>query len=139
MTRMVLFVCVENAARSLMAEAIFNADPPAGWRAASAGTEPARSANPRTASMLAEIGLELPAHPPRRLTQDDLERSSVRITMGCLDRQNCPARLKAVDPTDWALPDPTELDDAGFRGVRDEIRRRVAALRDSLASRGAAR
>ena len=62
--RTVLFVCVENAARSLMAEAMFNANPPAGWRATSAGTQPAAAPNPRTGPMLREVGLELPPHPP---------------------------------------------------------------------------
>src|SRR5215469_3422971 len=56
LTRTVLFVCVENAARSLMAEAFFNADPPEGWRAISAGTEPAPRPNGRTGPMLREVG-----------------------------------------------------------------------------------
>lgn len=132
MTRTVLFVCVENAARSLMAEAIFNAGAPDGWIAESAGTEPARNANPRAARMLAEIGLGLPDHPPRLLTPERIDRSSVRITMGCLDRESCPARLRSTELTDWSLPDPAALDDEGFRHVRDEIRRRVEELRRTL-------
>lgn len=130
----VLFVCVENAGRSLMAEAIFNADPPPGWTAESAGTEPAAHPNPRTAPMLAEIGIALPAHPPRLLTPSIIDGADVRITMGCLDRQSCPARLKSRPLTDWELPDPARLDDAGFRAVRDEIRRRIADLRRELVS-----
>lgn len=137
--RTVLFVCVENAGRSLMAEAIFNADPPRGWRAESAGTEPARSANPRTAPMLAEIGIAAPGHEPRALTPEAIDSASVRITMGCLDRQSCPARLKERELIDWDLPDPAALDDAGFRRVRDEVRRRVDELRASLSSDPAVR
>ena len=137
--RVVLFVCVENACRSLMAEAIFNADPPTGWRAESAGTEPASRPNPRTLGMLREIGLELPAHPPRALTTALIEESARRVTMGCLDHQSCPARLREGPLVDWALPDPASLDDDGFRRVRDEIRRRVAALhRELTRSAGAA-
>jgi arsenate reductase (thioredoxin) len=132
--RLVLFVCVGNAGRSLMAEAIFNADPPPGWRAESAGTEPARQPNPRTAPLLAEIGLTLPAHPPRRLTPELIDAAAVRVTMGCLDRESCPARLKQVPLEDWELPDPAALDDAGFRSVRDRIRERVARLRADLAA-----
>ncbi len=115
-----------------MAEAFFNADPPAGWRAVSAGTAPAPGPHRRTAPMLREAGVELPAHRPRALAAAEIESADVRITMGCLDSRSCPARLKSVPVTDWALPDPAALDDAGFRRVRDEIRRRVAALKSEL-------
>jgi arsenate reductase len=132
--RTVLFVCVENAGRSLMAEAIFNADPPPGWLAASAGTRPASAANSRTAPMLGEIGLELPPHPPRALTPELMERASLHVTMGCLDDASCPARLKSPAPRDWALDNPARLDDNGFRRVRDAIRAKVAELRLELTS-----
>lgn len=135
----VLFVCVGNAGRSVMAEAIFNASAPPGWTAISAGTEPAERVNPRTAPMLAEIGLALPDHPPQRLTNEMIDGSPVRITMGCLDRPSCPARLRNGELLDWELPDPARLDDDGFRSVRDEIRRRVAALQATLAERADAR
>lgn len=132
--RTVLFICVENAARSLMAEAMFNASPPDGWRAASAGTLPASSPNPRTGPMLREIGLELPAHPPQPLTNEMMTEAAVRVTMGCLDSASCPARLKTLELIDWGLPDPGKLDDAGFRRVRDELKERVDRLRRELAA-----
>lgn len=127
--RTVLFICIENAARSLMAEAIFNADPPTGWTAVSAGTRPSGAPNPRTGPMLREIGLELPAHPPRALTEAAMQEARIRVTMGCLDDESCPARLKTLELRDWALPDPTRLDDAGFRDVRSRIVDRVRRLR----------
>lgn len=130
--KLVLFVCVENACRSLMAEAIFNANPPPGWRATSAGTQPAASANPRTKAMLEERGFELPAHPPQTLSTDLMDRARVRITMGCLDDASCPAHLKTLELRDWALPDPAKLDDAGFREVRDQIRARIEGLQREL-------
>jgi arsenate reductase (thioredoxin) len=130
--RTVLFVCVENACRSLMAEAMFNGDPPSGWRADSAGTEPARAPNPRTEGMLREIGLERPGHPPQLLTSEMMATSRVIVTMGCLDRASCPAKLKAIEVRDWALPDPAQLDDAGFRQVRDDLHARVKGLRLEL-------
>ncbi|MCI4335826.1 MAG: low molecular weight phosphatase family protein [Thermoplasmata archaeon] len=133
--RRVLFICVENAGRSLMAEAMFNADPPPGWRAESAGTRPATEANPRTTRMLEELGLTLPPHPPRLLTQESIDGAELRITMGCLDDASCPANLKQLQPVDWALPDPSRLDDAGARRVRDTLRDRVDALRAELVSR----
>jgi arsenate reductase (thioredoxin) len=132
----VLFICVENAGRSLMAEAMFNAKPPEGWRAISAGTEPASEPNPRTRTMLQEIGLDLPPHPPQLLTNEMMTTSSVRVTMGCLDSESCPARLKTLELRDWALPDPALLDDAGFRRVRDELVDRVKGLRLELVLQG---
>ena len=135
--RTVLFVCVANSGRSLLAEAIFNADPPPGWQATSAGTRPASAANPRTGAGLREIGLALPAHPPQALTTELMEGSSVRVTMGCLDDASCPARLKALALRDWALPFPAQGSDQMFREVWDEIRRRVAVLRTELVARDA--
>lgn len=132
----VLFVCVENAARSLMAEAIFNADPPSGWHADSAGTSPAALPNPRTEPMLREIALPLPAHAPRLLDTSMLAEASVRISMGCLDSASCPAAMRTFEFLDWELPDPAKLDDEGFRQVRDEIVDRVRALRQVLVASG---
>ncbi len=130
--RTVLFVCVENAGRSLMAEAIFNAEPPPGWRATSGGTRPAGEPHPRTRRLLEEIGLDLPGHAPRIATAEMIERATVRITMGCLDDAGCPANLRTLEMTDWALPDPARLDDAGARRVRDTIRDHVRRLRTEL-------
>lgn len=130
--RLVLFLCVENAGRSLMAEAMFNADPPRGWRAASAGTRPAAAPHKRTGPMLRELNIEPPVHVPRLLTPELSDRATIRVTMGCLDDASCPAYLKARPTEDWALPDPERLDDRGFRRVRDEIRERVGQLRSRL-------
>jgi protein-tyrosine-phosphatase len=126
--RTVLFVCVENACRSLMAEAMFNRDAPAGWQAVSAGTSPAKVPHPRTGPMLREIGLDLPDHPPRLLTPQMIEGSQIRVTMGCLDDVACPARLKELEYRDWGLPNPARLDDRGFREVRDRLRHLVEGL-----------
>ncbi|MFZ3355182.1 MAG: arsenate reductase ArsC [Thermoplasmata archaeon] len=125
----VLFVCVENACRSLMAEAIFNAHAPAGWRANSAGTRPAAAPNARTAPMLNEIGVELPRHTPQLLTPDLLQSARICVTMGCLDDASCPAFLRAVEVRDWGLPNPSDLDDSEFRGVRDRLVALIEALR----------
>ena len=130
--RQVLFICIENAGRSLMAEAIFNANPPPGWRAISAGTRPAIQANPRTAPMLREIGIEPPAHPPIPLTPELMDAARVRVTMGCLDDASCPARLKTLEMRDWGLADPARLDDAGFRDVRDRLVELVRGLRTEI-------
>lgn len=134
--RVVLFLCVENACRSLMAEAMFNRAPPTGWRAESAGTLPARGPNPRVAPMLREIGLTAPAHAPRAVTPEMLSNAGLRVTMGCLDDASCPARLHTLPVEDWALPDPARASDEEFRRIRDEIGVRVTQLARSLAARG---
>jgi len=133
--KIVLFVCVHNAGRSLMAEALFNSDPPAGWRAISGGTSPADHAHPATKRLLEEIGLELPPHPPQLATPEQIEQSNVRITMGCLDDAACPSNLKTLKMTDWALADPAQLDEDGARKIRDQIRDRVRGLRTELVLR----
>jgi len=83
--------------------------------------------------MLEELGLRLPRHAPRLLT-DGMIRSATRVvTMGCIDTSACP-RIHLPDRTeDWELPDPGPLDDDGFRAVRDRICARVIALRAELA------
>jgi arsenate reductase (thioredoxin) len=131
-SKFVLFVCVENSCRSLMAESMFNANPPYGWTAISAGTQPAATANPRTGPMLREAGLDLPPHPPQLLTPEMMDRARVRVTMGCLTDGSCPARLKSLELRDWELPDPAKLDDDGFRRVRDRIAENVKGLRTEL-------
>lgn len=133
--RVVLFVCVENAARSLMAESIFNSCAPAGWQARSAGTRPASLPNPRTGPALKEMGLELPPHSPQLLTPELVREAEMVVTMGCLDEASCPAFLTSLGPVrDWGLPDPSRMDPEGFRSVRDEIVRRVGSLCTELTS-----
>src|SRR5881397_2372356 len=80
----VLFACVENAGRSQMAAALFNAlaDPSAA-RALSAGTEPAERVHPAIAQVMRELDIELGDARPRRLTADLVARADVLITMGC--------------------------------------------------------
>lgn len=114
-----------------MAEAFFNDDPPPGWTADSAGSRPAARPNPRTAPMLAEVGVVAPSHPPQALTPERLATASLWITMGC-EAGACPVPPPGVEVRDWALDDPARLDDAGFRRVRDEVRARVGELRREL-------
>ncbi len=82
--------------------------------------------------MLKEIGLPLPLHPPQLLTPEVTDEARVRVTMGCLDDESCPAGLRTRPVQDWALPDPAQLDDVGFRRVRDALAARVARLSREL-------
>ncbi len=132
--RTVLFVCVGNAGRSMMAEAIFDQLCPDGWRAASAGVAPARATNPLTGPTLAEIGVSLPPHPPQRVTEPMVRDAALCVSLGALDHASCPAWFVRARPRPWAVPDPQYLDAQGFREIREAVRSRVEALIAGLRS-----
>jgi len=124
----VLFVCVENANRSQMAEAFARIHGADAVEALSAGSRPSGLINPRAVQAMAELGYDLTTHRSKALAEVDGEFDAV-VTMGCGD--SCPW-LPARRREDWKLPDPKHLDDAGYRAVRDEIAARVCALLGSL-------
>lgn len=124
-----LFVCVENACRSQMAEAFARLHGGPGVEVFGAGSDPADEVNPRTVEFMAERGVDLPATGPRSV--DDLPdaRFDVVVSTGCGDR--CPT-VPADRRLEWDLPDPKHLPDDEFRAVRDEIESRVRGLLDDL-------
>ncbi|WP_147652513.1 arsenate reductase ArsC [Vulcaniibacterium gelatinicum] len=129
MPKRVLFVCVENANRSQMAEAFARLRGGDAVEAHSAGSRPSGRINPKAVRYMAELGYDLTAHRSKSLDEvAGLEFDAV-VTMGCGD--TCPW-VPAKRREDWALPDPRELDDDAYRAVRDEIDARVRALLASL-------
>ena len=124
-----LFVCVENANRSQMAEAFARIHGGANVEALSAGSRPSGVINPRAIRFMAERGYDLASHASKSLDEVDGEFDAV-VTMGCGD--SCPW-VPARRREDWALPDPKHLDDDGYRTVRDDIESRVRALLAGLA------
>ncbi|MCK7593741.1 arsenate reductase ArsC [Pseudomarimonas salicorniae] len=126
--RRLLFVCVENSNRSQMAEAFARLHGGDTVDAQSAGSRPSGRINPKAQRFMAELGYDLGSHRSKSLDQVEGEFDAV-ITMGCGD--DCPW-IPAARREDWALPDPRDMDDDGYRGVRDEIGRRVKALLESL-------
>ena len=123
----VLFVCVENSNRSQMAEAFARIQGGDRIKALSAGSRPSGRINPKAIGSMAELGYDLTTHASKSLEDITGDFDAV-VTMGCGD--SCPW-LPATRREDWDLPDPKDLDDAGYRAVRDDISRRV---RDLLAS-----
>lgn len=119
----VLFVCVENSNRSQMAEA-FARMHGAPIEALSAGSRPSGHLNPKAVRFMAELGYDLTTHVSKALDTISGDFDAV-VTMGCGDK--CPW-VPAKRREDWALPDPKDLDDVGYRAVRDDIGRRVKAL-----------
>ncbi len=125
----VLFVCVENANRSQMAEAFARMHGGANVEAQSAGSRPSGTINPRAVRFMAERGYDLASHASKSLDEVEGEFDAV-VTMGCGD--SCPW-VPARRREDWALPDPKHMDDDAYRAVRDEIEARVKALLVELA------
>ena len=122
----VLFACVHNAGRSQMAAAFFNAlADPAKARAISGGTRPANRVNPVVVEAMREVGIDVSARTPQRLTAELAREAGWLITMGCGDE--CPVVPGAMRG-DWPLADPADQPHERVRAIRDEIRTRVAAL-----------
>jgi arsenate reductase len=122
----VVFACVHNAGRSQMAAAFFNAlADPSRARAVSAGTHPAERVHPEVAAVMAESGVDVSGARPQLLTTELATGASLLVTMGC--GEECPY-VPGLQVQDWPLPDPKGRDLAAVRAIRDEVRRRVAAL-----------
>ena len=121
MTR-VLFVCVQNAGRSQLAQALYDRR---GGEARSAGSKPAERVHPEVVAALAEVGIDIEGRRPRGITRDDVEWTDLVVTMGCGDA--CPV-LPGKRYVDWELPDPSEMSLDQVRALRDEIERRVTEL-----------
>jgi arsenate reductase len=118
----VLFVCVQNAGRSQMAQALFEAR---GGTARSAGSSPAARVHPEVVDAMREQGVDLSGRVPRGLDRSDVEWADLVVTMGCGDA--CPY-IPGKRYVDWELPDPAGKPLDEVRAVRDEIARRVEQL-----------
>jgi protein-tyrosine-phosphatase len=125
----VLFVCVENANRSQMAEAFARKHGAGRVEAHSAGSRPSGRVNPRAVAFMAERGLDLTAHQSKDLSQIPDVEYEVVVTMGCGDA--CPW-VRARRREDWQIPDPREMSPDEFRAVRDLIEEKVRALLAAL-------
>jgi arsenate reductase len=121
MTR-VLFVCVENAGRSQIAEALYAAR---GGEARSAGSKPAAEVHEVVVEVLEEVGIDISRRVPRALAEDDVRWADLVVTMGCGDA--CPV-LPGKRYVDWNLADPAGLCLEDARELREDIARRVAEL-----------
>lgn len=121
----VLFVCVRNAGRSQIAEALFSRAAADRHDARSAGSEPAVRLHPEVVSSLDELGIDVSSRFPRRLERADAEWADVVVTMGCGD--SCPI-VPGVRYVDWELPDPGGRPLSEVREIRDEIGIRVQEL-----------
>jgi protein-tyrosine-phosphatase len=123
----ILFVCVENAGRSQMAEAFVKVYGEGKVEATSAGTMPAEKVNPVVVQVMREKGIDLSANKPRLITNRVVQEADRIVVMGCSAQGFCPAPLlnKVVD---WGIEDPKDKSIERVREIRDEIERKVRTL-----------
>jgi protein-tyrosine-phosphatase len=127
----ILFVCLENAGRSQMAEAFFKKYAKNKFNVISAGTTPSSYLNPTVVLVMAEIGINLKNYQPKLLSNFMIENSIKTINMGCMDKESCPA-LFVNDIDNWNIDDPKEKSIDAVRKIRDQIKDDVLNLINSL-------
>lgn len=125
----VLFVCLHNAGRSQMSQALFERAAEGRHIALSAGTTPGEHVHPEVVEVMRELDIDLADREPQLLTTDLAQRADVVVTMGCGDA--CPY-IPGKRYVDWDLPDPKGRPLDEVRATRDEIGRQVRALVDEF-------
>jgi protein-tyrosine-phosphatase len=130
--KVILFVCVENAGRSQMAEGFFNRKyAPKGYYAISAGTRPASQINPLALEAMKEVGIDISNQKSKIITEDMIKNSEKSVNMGCIDKAECPM-LFINNVIDWGIEDPKGKPIDKVREIRDEIDRRVREVAESI-------
>lgn len=130
----VLFVCLQNAGRSQMSQALFERAAAGRHAARSAGTTPAEQVHPEVVTVMRELNVDLADRVPQRLTDDLARWADVVVTMGCGDA--CPY-IPGRRYVDWDLTDPHGQDLGAVRAIRDDIARRVDTLLAELDNQSA--
>ena len=131
MPKNILFVCVENAGRSQMAEAFFKKYAGDRFDAVSAGTSPSFKLNPLVIQVMKEIGIDMTTQFPKELSDSMITNSSKTVNMGCMDKESCPT-LFVNDVLDWNISDPKEKSIEQVRIIRDQIKHKILILIDSF-------
>jgi arsenate reductase (thioredoxin) len=127
----VLFVCIQNAGRSQIAQALFERAAEGRHDARSAGSRPAQQVHPEVVQVMRELGIELAGKHPHKLDQDDMHWADLIVTMGCGDE--CPY-IPGKRYNDWELDDPAGRPMDDVRRLRDRIAQDVDALLAELAT-----
>jgi arsenate reductase (thioredoxin) len=116
------FVCIGNAGRSQIAQALYERR---GGEARSAGSRPEIALHANVVEALEEIGIDVSDRKPKPISDDDVRWADVVVTMGCGDA--CPV-FPGKQYVDWGLPDPISMSLEDVRALREEIARRVEEL-----------
>lgn len=120
----VLFVCVGNSGRSVLAEYLFRAEAGGRHDARSAGSSPEEATEPRVVAVLGELGIDASGHVPRKLTDESIEWADV-VVAACDGA--CPV-VPGKPNENWHLPDPWSMPDDEVRALRDDVHARVREL-----------
>jgi protein-tyrosine-phosphatase len=129
--KIVLFVCVENAGRSQIAEGFFRKYAPRGYVKLSAGTKPSGEINPLVVDVMKEVGIDISNQKSKEITEDMMRNSEKIVNMGCMDNSICPT-LFLPHVLDWGIEDPKGKQIEKIREIRDDIDRRVRQLATEL-------
>ncbi len=122
----ILFVCVENAGRSQMAEGFFR-EYAQKFEVVSAGTIPESKLNPVVVDAMKEVGIDITNQKPKLFSNQMIENSTKTVNMGCMDRESCPS-LFVKDVLDWNIADPKGKTIEEVRKIRDQIKSNVLEL-----------
>ena len=125
----VLFICVANSGRSLMAERIFRSVAGDRHEARSAGSDPGMAAHPQVLAALEEIGVDASDHGPRKLDAEVLAWADIAVST--CSEEVCPV-TPGVRRISWQLRDPKDLPVEQVGPIRDELARLVRELVDEL-------
>ncbi|MGH9980720.1 MAG: arsenate reductase ArsC [Nitrososphaeraceae archaeon] len=123
-SKTILFVCVENAGRSQMAEGFFKKYAPDGIKTISAGTKPGYQLNPMAVEAMKEVGIDISKQKSKELTDEMIRDSDKVVNMGCMDKNFCPT-IWIPKVIEWNLEDPKGKSIEKVREIRDEIEKRV--------------
>jgi protein-tyrosine-phosphatase len=124
----VLFVCVGNSGRSVLAERLFRQAADGRHEARSAGSAPGPAVHLQVLEALAEVGIDASDHRPRRLDQEAIDWAEV-VVATCDDA--CPV-IPGKRYVSWELPDPKELTLEQVRELRSQIDGLVRRLVEEL-------
>jgi arsenate reductase len=127
----ILFLCVQNAGRSQMAEAFFRKYAPEYYEPSSAGTKSTSEINPIAIEVMKEVGIDISKQRPKDITEEMMRNSSKIINMGCMEKDWCPTMF-VPNLIDCGVEDPKGKSIEKVREIRDEIEVRVKGLTASL-------
>lgn len=112
-----------------MAEGLFNASPPRGWAARSAGTEPKEQVRPEAVAVMSEVGIDIAQQRPKGM--EDALGPDVALVVGLCAEEACPV-VPGVRSVHWPFPDPRHGDLGHFRQIRDALKNRIEGLKARL-------
>ena len=127
----VLFVCVENAGRSQIAEGFFKKLAPSDYDGISAGIIPVSEINPLAIKAMKEVDIDISDNKSKLVTNEMIEESDSVVNMGCMDKESCPA-LFVEEIDDWDIEDPKGKSIEEIRKIRDSIETKVKKLVSEL-------